>query len=100
MKKESDIIEHRRKKLEELKKKQINLFPNDFSVSHNIVNILDILEKSPEAVTEKEPVFSVAGRIMAINRFGKSSFIRFRDATGQLQVYQKGYYRRRCICAL
>ena len=87
MKKESDIIEQRRKKLEELKKKQINLFPNDFSVSHNIINILDIVEKSPEAVTEKEPVFSVAGRIMAINRFGKSSFIRFRDRTGQLQAY-------------
>ncbi len=86
MKKESDIIEHRRKKLEELKK-QVNLFPNDFTVSHNIVNILDIVEKTPEAVTEKEPVFSVAGRIMAINRFGKSSFIRFRDRTGQLQAY-------------
>ena len=87
MKKESDIIEHRRKKLEELKEKQINLFPNDFAVSHNIVNILDIVEKTPEAVTEKEPVFSVAGRVMAINRFGKSSFIRFRDRTGQLQAY-------------
>ena len=27
------------------------------------------------------------GRMMAVNRFGKSAFIRFRDRTGQMQAY-------------
>ena len=33
------------------------------------------------------PIFNLAGRMMAINRFGKAAFIRFRDRSGQLQAY-------------
>ena len=40
-------------------------------------------------LSEDGHVFVVAGRMMAINRFGKASFIRFRDRTGQLQAYVK-----------
>ncbi|MBW2099904.1 MAG: lysine--tRNA ligase [Deltaproteobacteria bacterium] len=87
MEKTSDIIEQRRKKNQELKNTNVNLFPNDFSVSHTINDIKDTIEDSPESLSEEDPVFSVAGRMMAINRFGKSSFIRFRDRTGQLQAY-------------
>ncbi|MBW1940588.1 MAG: lysine--tRNA ligase [Deltaproteobacteria bacterium] len=80
-------MEQRRKKNQELKNTNVNLFPNDFSVSHTINDIKDTIEDSPESLSEEDPVFSVAGRMMAINRFGKSSFIRFRDRTGQLQAY-------------
>jgi lysyl-tRNA synthetase class 2 len=38
-------------------------------------------------VKEDEPIFNLAGRMMAINRFGKTAFIRFRDRSGQLQAY-------------
>jgi lysyl-tRNA synthetase class 2 len=87
MEKTSDIIEQRRKKNKALKDTDINLFPNDFSVSHTIKDIKDTIEDSSASSSEDEPVFAVAGRMMAINRFGKSSFIRFRDRTGQLQAY-------------
>ncbi len=45
------------------------------------------IENSPDSLTQDDPVFIVAGRMMAVNRFGKAAFIRFRDRTGQLQAY-------------
>ena len=83
----SNIIKQRRKKIAELKNKNINLFPNDFVVLHTVKDIKDAIEDSQDSVTEDNPVFVVAGRMMAVNRFGKASFIRFRDRTGQLQAY-------------
>ncbi len=87
MEKTSEIIARRRRKIADLKKSDIDLFPNDFSVSHTVREIRAILADSSVTVTENEPVFSVAGRMMAVNRFGKAAFIRFRDRTGNLQAY-------------
>ena len=87
MDKKSAIIENRKKKLEDLKNNNINLFPNDFEVLHTVRDIMNAIENSPDSLTQDDPVFIVAGRMMAVNRFGKAAFIRFRDRTGQLQAY-------------
>lgn len=87
MNKTSDIIQRRREKLADLISNNINLFPNDFVVSNTIRDINDVINNSPDLIAEDEPVFIVAGRMMAVNRFGKASFIRFKDRTGQLQAY-------------
>jgi len=87
MEKTNDIIGKRRKKLEDLKNKEINLFPNDFDVSHTVRDIIEATKDAPDSLTDESPLFVLAGRMMAINRFGKASFIRFRDRTGQLQAY-------------
>jgi len=87
MDKKSAIIENRKKKLEDLKNNKINLFPNDFKVLHTVRDIMKVTEHSPDSLTQDDPVFTVAGRMMAVNRFGKAAFIRFRDRTGQLQAY-------------
>ncbi|MEJ2658741.1 MAG: OB-fold nucleic acid binding domain-containing protein, partial [Desulfobacterales bacterium] len=50
-------------------------------------DIMKAVETSPDLLAPDNPVFVVAGRMMAVNRFGKASFIRFRDRTGQLQAY-------------
>ena len=89
MDKKSDIIEQRKKKLLDLKRNNINLYPNDFVVLHTIGDIKKAVEDAPGSLAEDGPVFVVAGRMMAINRFGKASFMRFRDRTGQLQAYVK-----------
>ncbi|MBW2042379.1 MAG: lysine--tRNA ligase [Deltaproteobacteria bacterium] len=84
----SDLLAQRRQKLEALKQKDIPLYPNDFRVFHDIYSIRKSVEKAPpETITEQGPIFQTAGRIMAVNRFGKSAFIRVRDRTGQLQAY-------------
>jgi len=95
----SEILEKRQKKVADLREK-INLFPNHFKVAHTIgeiqVKIKDLEsendgEDPPDASPLKEKfekeIFVAAGRMMAINRFGKASFIRFRDRTGQMQAY-------------
>lgn len=87
MEKISDLISRRKQKIADFKKLNLNPFPNDFVVSHTIKQIKNIVEDPTMPVTEEAPLFSIAGRMMAINRFGKAAFVRFRDQTGQLQAY-------------
>ena len=87
MEKTSDLLQKRKEKIDELKRNQVNLFPNGYIVSHTVRDIQAAVDKSPETLGEDEPVFVTAGRMMAINSFGKSAFIRFRDRTGQFQAY-------------
>jgi len=85
--KPSDLIEKRRKKLQDLRDAGIIAYPNDFRVSHCIRDIQELVAAAGEAEHLDAPVVSAAGRMMAVNRFGKSAFIRFRDRSGQLQAY-------------
>ncbi len=89
MKKKHDIIAQRRTKNEELAESGVNLYPNDFRVSHDIRVIRETYGESAELPEGEPTVYSVAGRMVAVNKFGKSSFIRFRDRTGQMQGYLK-----------
>ena len=95
----SEILEKRQKKVNDLREK-INLFPNHFKVKNTVKEIQEKIAsleggasgddhpetESPFEAFEQEK-FVTAGRMMAINRFGKASFIRFRDRTGQMQAY-------------
>ncbi|MGD1970624.1 MAG: OB-fold nucleic acid binding domain-containing protein, partial [Desulfobacterales bacterium] len=87
MEKTSELIKKRKDKFDMLKQSGLKLFPNDFKVSHSINDIKALVEKAPETLKLDSPLLAVAGRMMAINRFGKTTFIRFRDRTGQLQAY-------------
>lgn len=87
MEKTSELIQKRKDKFNKLKQSGLKLFPNDFKVSHSINDIKTLVEKAPETLKANSPLFAVAGRMVAVNRFGKTTFIRFRDRTGQLQAY-------------
>ncbi|MBT8350479.1 MAG: lysine--tRNA ligase [Deltaproteobacteria bacterium] len=87
MEKQGNIIVNRRKKLQDLKENKIDLFPNDFKVLHTVSGIQRAIKESEEQISDNKPIFIVAGRMMAINKFGKTAFIRFKDRTGQLQAY-------------
>jgi len=86
MSKKNEVVEKRKEKIQMLKESGISLFPNDFKVTHTVNDIKKIVENEPGQIAE-DASFSVAGRMMAVNRFGKSAFIRFRDRSGQLQAY-------------
>ena len=85
--KRSDVMAKRLAKIEALEAEQAPLFPNDFKPSHCVADILRRIATLPEGTAEDPTVCRVAGRMMAVNSFGKSAFIRFRDRTGQLQAY-------------
>lgn len=88
----SKIVQARKEKIKSLKESGLILYPNDFRVSCTISEIKQQIETSPQTLGEEGESFQVAGRIMAVNKMGKSSFIRFKDATGQLQAYIKKDY--------
>ncbi len=85
--KANQLINTRNTKIAELKSAGVPLYPNDFRVSHSVADIQAALPP-PDALQASElPEIAAAGRIMALNRFGKATFLRFRDRTGQLQAY-------------
>jgi len=87
MDKESKLIQFRKEKIDGLKDMGVNLYPNDFKPSCSIKELKKIIENNPDSLGEKGDEFSMAGRMMAINKMGKSSFIRFKEGSDQLQVY-------------
>ncbi len=87
MDKAKDLLSKRKEKAEGLRAEGINLFPSGFAVPHTIGEIEDQIRQLPADQQEAATAYTVAGRMMAINRFGKSAFIRFKDRTGTMQAY-------------
>ncbi len=78
-----ELRDERLRKLEELRKLDINPYPAKTRRTHmagEITSTFDKLE-GQEA--------TVAGRIIGIRKFGKLAFIVFKDASGQLQLFLK-----------
>ncbi|MDA8403689.1 MAG: OB-fold nucleic acid binding domain-containing protein, partial [Desulfobacteraceae bacterium] len=82
----TDVIQRRKEKIQALVEAGVELFPNDYRVSHTVQDVQHLVEGKSGDISGEFSV-SMAGRMMAVNLFGKSAFIRFRDRTGQLQAY-------------
>jgi lysyl-tRNA synthetase class 2 len=85
-----DINEQRKQKLEQLRARGINPYPERFEQTHTARKAITQLEAQESSNKDKvsasgEPV-AVAGRIMAIRKMGKASFIDLRDSTGKIQL--------------
>lgn len=83
------LLQARKEKIKQMKKEGINLYPNDFCLSCSINDLKQIIDKQPETLGEKGDEFRIAGRVMAVNKMGKSSFVRFKDSSDSLQIYFK-----------
>lgn len=81
-----DLLAQKKDKINALRTDGVNPYPGDIHVDHTIEKVRRTIEQLP-AEGELSEAFSLAGRIMAINSFGKSAFIRFNDRTGQMQAY-------------
>ncbi len=79
-----NINKQRRQKLERLRVRGINPYPNRYQQTHTTQQAIALLEKT-EAGGAPEKV-SVAGRITAMRNMGKSSFFDIRDGSGKLQL--------------
>lgn len=84
----SEVIRQRREKARAIADQNIELYPNDFKVSHAVDAVRKYIHQLKEG-EESTTMFAMAGRIMALRGFGKATFIHFRDHTGQLQAYIK-----------
>ena len=78
-----ELRDERLRKLNELKKLGVQLYPARASRTHTIAEVLsDFDELENQTVT-------VVGRIVATRKFGKLAFFVLRDTTGQLQLFFK-----------
>ncbi|MFU8819766.1 MAG: lysine--tRNA ligase [Desulfurivibrio sp.] len=88
MEESNQIIAQRRQKAEELAAGGVPLYANDCKPGHRIIDLLpgdDFDHEAPLAVG----TMSVAGRIMALRRFGKAAFLHLQDGSGRIQVHVK-----------
>ena len=88
MQKSSEVIRQRREKAKVLADQGVELYPNDFRVSHTIGAVKQYIHETAGAV-DKAAIFAMAGRIMGLRSFGRAAFLHFSDDTGQLQAYVK-----------
>ncbi len=90
MSRQEQIINERKRKLEELKKQGINPYPYKFDVKNNSKEIKEKYKDLKDNEKIKDKV-SVAGRVMTIRNLGKLIFATIQDSCGRLQfVLQKG----------
>ena len=78
-----EIINFRMQKLERLREAGVDPFPHNFKPTNYSNEIKDQFK-----VLENKDVI-VAGRIMAMRKMGKASFIHIEDSDGRIQVYFK-----------
>lgn len=76
----------RREELQHLRDAGINPYPPSFDRSHHAAYILDTFrDEQPEPLAN----VTVAGRIVAIRKMGKASFLHIADSSGRIQIYAK-----------
>ena len=79
----------RRKKLQELRERGIDPYPNDFRPDHTTAEVHARLSALGEAELARAAPLSVAGRVMALRDFGKAGFLQVQDRAGRLQVHAR-----------
>ncbi len=78
----------RREKLAKYKEMGVDPFGQAFKVTHHAADIRKLVgKKNAKSVEKMHLEVTVAGRIMAIRRMGKASFINVQDKTGNIQSY-------------
>ncbi len=77
-------------KLQWLEERGYCPFGQSFSTTHTLQAILEAYHPVPKDTLEAKPIrCAVAGRIMAIRRFGKAAFATLQEEGHRLQVYLK-----------
>ncbi len=79
------IAQNRREKLERIRARGIDPYPRRYHRSHTTEQAVVLLEEVEKGLAENKEV-SVAGRVMAIRRMGKSAFFDIRDGSGKIQL--------------
>lgn len=85
----NQVLKQRRQKADELADKGVSLYANDFKPTYHVSDILPDADKISAEETLEGRVFSVAGRVLALRKFGKASFLHIQDESGKIQAYIK-----------
>ena len=90
MSEENQTLAQRREKAESLAELGVNLYSNSFKPANAIQELLPKgKDLGPQEADPGEKNYSIAGRVMAMRKFGKAAFCTLTDKTGQIQLYIK-----------
>lgn len=90
MTEENQTLAQRREKAESLADLGVNLYSNSFKPANSARELMKKgADLAPQEKEEGEAIYSVAGRIMAMRKFGKAAFCTVADKSGQIQLYIK-----------
>ncbi|GLI35949.1 lysine--tRNA ligase [Desulforhabdus amnigena] len=83
------VMRERIQKAEEMEKGGVVLYPNGYNVPHHIKDLIEAFKDKTSEELEAEPSssFTIAGRILSVRSFGKSTFMHLLDAEGKIQIY-------------
>jgi len=83
-----DLSNIRLEKLQKLEELGVTTYPYEFNKTHDFKEIIEQYGQHPNEELEKvEQVFKIAGRIIALRKMGKSSFLHLFDGEEKLQIY-------------
>ncbi len=90
MSEENQTLVQRKEKADSLAELGVKLYINSFKPANSAGELLP--KGAALQAQEAEPggsIYSVAGRVMAMRKFGKAAFCTVADSSGQIQVYVK-----------
>jgi lysyl-tRNA synthetase class 2 len=88
-----DIYEQRKQKAEHIRASGIDPYPHRFAQTHTAQDAVKLLE-AQESGKAKAKAVSVAGRITALRKMGKATFVDIRDGSGKIQLlFQAANYK-------
>jgi lysyl-tRNA synthetase class 2 len=90
MSEENQTIVQRKEKADSLANLGVKLYINGFKPANRIEELLP--KGASLQAQEAEPggmTYSIAGRVMAMRKFGKAAFCTVTDSSGQIQIYVK-----------
>jgi lysyl-tRNA synthetase class 2 len=90
MNQDNQTLKQRREKADNLEATGTSLYTNQFKPDNAIQELLPKGESlEPQEKEPGEAFYSVAGRVMAMRKFGKAAFCQITDKTGRIQIYIK-----------
>ncbi|OGR07784.1 MAG: lysine--tRNA ligase [Deltaproteobacteria bacterium RIFOXYD12_FULL_50_9] len=86
----NQTLQQRRQKAQELLDTGVPLYANDFKPTHRIADV-NARGNTINAETPQNsgPTYTIAGRILALRKFGKAAFLKIQDESAKLQIYVK-----------
>jgi lysyl-tRNA synthetase class 2 len=88
---EFEEYKNRTKKLEQIKKLNINPYPYKYDATHSAVELKDLysdkaLGHSDDAAAGETPLIKFSGRLVLFRAMGKNAFAQVQDETGRVQI--------------
>jgi lysyl-tRNA synthetase, class II len=81
-----DLTQQRLDKLERIRSRGIDPYPRSYERTHTTEQARILLKQNEDSGKTEPDQISIAGRIMAIRKMGKSSFMDIQDGSGKIQL--------------